>query len=136
MQHLSAQQVQSLRTRLEQERDGLMRQRQQEATDAVAAAEQHRPDVGDRQDAAATEAAHLAQWTLADHERARLAEIEAALRRIGDGAYGVCELSDEPIPYARLEIEPTARATVEAQADEERERSREKLDAGDKRRAY
>lgn len=135
MKHLSAGQIESLRVRLEQEQGGLMRQRQQEATDAVAAAERL-PDVGDRQDAAATEAAQLAQWTLADHERARLAEIEAALRRMTDGSYGVCELTDEPIPYGRLEIEPTARTTVEAQADEERERSREKQDAGAKRRAY
>jgi DnaK suppressor protein len=135
VQHLSAGQIESLRVRLEQERDALMRQRQQEATDAVAAAERQ-PDVGDRQDAAATEAAQLAQWTLADHERARLAEIEAALRRMTDGTYGVCELTDEPIPYGRLEIEPTARTTVEAQEDEERERSREKQDAGAKRRAY
>lgn len=135
MEHLSARQVESLRTRLEQERDALMRQRQREATDAVAAAEVTL-DVGDRQDAAAIEAAQLAQWTLADHERARLAEIEAALRRMTDGTYGVCELSDEPIPYGRLEIEPTARTTVEAQEDEERERTREKQDAAAKRRAY
>lgn len=136
MQHLTAQQLHDLRTRLEQEKSALMRQRQQEATDAVAAAEQHQPDVGDRQDAAATEAAQLAQWTLADHERARVDEIDAALQRMTDGSYGICELSDEPIPHGRLAAEPTARTTVEAQEDEERERSREKPDAGARRRAY
>ena len=135
MNHLTAAQQDTLRRRLEDERDALMRQRQQEATDAVAAAETY-PDVGDRQDAAATEAANLAHWTLADHERARLEEIEAALRRMADGTYGVCEHTDEPIPFARLEIEPTARATVEAQEEHERERTKEDSDAVERRRAY
>lgn len=135
MNHLTAAQHDTLRRRLEDERDALMHQRQQEATDAVAAAETY-PDVGDRQDAAATEAANLAHWTLADHERARLEEIEAALRRMTDGSYGVCEHTDEPIPFARLEIEPTARATVEAQAQFERDQSQERPDAAMLRRAY
>jgi len=135
MQHLTDAQRDTLRRKLEDERDGLMRLRQQEATDAVAAAEKM-PDVGDRQDAAATEAATLAHWTLADHERARLEEIEAALRRMADGTYGVCEHTDEPISFARLEIEPTARATVEAQEQVEREQSQERPDAKDRRQAY
>ena len=135
MQHLTDAQRDTLRRALEDERDALMRLRQQEATDAVAAADSV-PDVGDQQDAAAREAATLAHWTLADHERARLEEIEAALRRMHDGTYGICEHSDEPISFARLEIEPTARATVEAQEEYERERTREGLDATEKRRAY
>ncbi len=135
MNHLTAAQQDTLRRRLEDERDALMRLRQQEATDAVAAAEKV-PDVGDRQDAAATEAATLAHWTLADHERVRLEEVEAALRRLADGSYGVCEHTDEPIPFARLEVEPTARATVEAQEAHEREQSQERPDATVLRRAY
>ncbi len=132
MQHLDSEQLATLRERLSQERGALLRLRQQEASDTVADAEQTL-DVGDRQDAAAAEAARLARFTLADHERARLAEIEAALQRMQDGSYGVCELSDEPIPYARLLAEPTARATVEALADAERERRR---DDDDRRRGY
>lgn len=135
MQHLTAAQLEALRHKLEEERDELSRVRQQEVTDAVAAAEVV-PDVGDRQDAAATEAARLAQWTLADHERVRLEEIEAALRRMDDGSYGICEHTDEPIPFARLEVEPTARATVEAQEDYERERSKEDSESAERRRAY
>jgi DnaK suppressor protein len=132
MQHLDSEQLTTLRERLSQERAALLQLRQQEASDTVADAEQTR-DVGDRQDAAAAEAAQLARFTLADHERARLVEIEAALQRMQDGSYGVCELSDEPIPYARLLAEPTARATVEALADATEERQRD--DAG-RRRGY
>ena len=135
MQHLSTAQLETLRHKLEEERGELSRIRQQEVTDAVAAAEVV-PDVGDRQDAAATEAARLAQWTLADHERVRLEEIEAALRRMEDGSYGTCEHTDEPISFARLEVEPTARATVEAQEEHERERSKADSEAAARRRAY
>ena len=135
MDHLTPDQLETLRRALELEREALTRQRHQETVDAVAAAEVV-PDVGDRQDAAATEAAQLSQWTLADHERAHLLEIEAALRRLQDGTYGVCELSEEPIPFARLAVEPTARTTVAAQEEHEQRRSREPRDETDRRRGY
>lgn len=48
-------------------------------------------------------------------------EIEAALKRIEKGTYGVCELTGKPIPHARLEAIPWTRYTVEAQAQLERE---------------
>ncbi len=135
MRHLSPEQLTTLRDQLEREREALLRLRHQETVAAVAAAEQTQ-DVGDRQDAAASEAANLAQWTLADHERLRLAEIEAALQRMVDGTYGVCELSDEEIPFARLRSEPTARATVEAQAEAEAAAGRGRPDADERRRGY
>lgn len=135
MRHLSSEQLTTLRDQLEHEREALLRLRHQETVAAVAAAEQTQ-DVGDRQDAAASEAANLAQWTLADHERLRLAEIEAALQRMVDGTYGVCELSDEEIPFARLRSEPTARATVEAQAEAEAAAGRGRPDADERRRGY
>lgn len=135
MRHLSPEQLTTLREQLEHERETLLRLRHQEVTDAVEAAEQTL-DVGDRQDAAASEAAKLAQWTLADHERVRLGELEAALQRMVDGTYGICELSDEPIPYARLRSEPTARATVEAQAEAEEAAGRGRPDGDERRRGY
>lgn len=135
MRHLSPDQLTTLREQLEREREALLRLRRQEVADTVVAAEQTL-DVGDRQDAAANEAARLAQWTLADHERVRLGELEAALQRMVDGSYGVCEQSDEPIPYARLRSEPTARATVEAQAEAEAEAGRGRPDGAERRRGY
>lgn len=42
-----------------------------------------------------------------------LSEIEAALQRMEDGAYGICEASKQPIPYERLEAIPYTRYTVE-----------------------
>jgi len=41
-----------------------------------------------------------------------LAEIEAALRRLDEGTYGVDEVTGEPIDPERLEALPTARTNV------------------------
>lgn len=71
-------------------------------------------EVGDAQDHATEEAELERAMLVGDHDRARLAEITAALLRMDDGSYGVCEETDEPIPFARLKLEPTARYTVEA----------------------
>lgn len=54
-------------------------------------------------------------------EQDALYEIEQALVRIERGAYGVCELSGDKIPQARLEAIPFARLTVECQAQWEKE---------------
>ena len=132
MDHLTPEQIDTLHRRLEMDRDALLRLRHDEVVAANTSGDLV-PDVGDRQDAAASEAARIAQWSLADHERAHLQEIEDALRRMHEGKYGICELSEEPIPYARLLAEPVARCTVEAL--EERENG-EKPDPSDLRRAY
>jgi RNA polymerase-binding transcription factor DksA len=44
--------------------------------------------------------------------RIHLAEIDAAIARIADGSYGVCEVCGEPIPEGRLIARPTARTCV------------------------
>jgi len=132
MDHLNHEQIETLRRRLEMDRDALLRLRHDEVVAATTSGDIV-PDVGDRQDAAASEAAKLTQFSLADHERTHLQEIEDALRRMHEGSYGVCELSEEPIPYARLLAEPTARTTVEAQA--ERENGAER-DPASLRKAY
>jgi DnaK suppressor protein len=51
---------------------------------------------------------------LAETERAQLREIDAALQRINEGTYGVCQLSGKQIPKARLEAKPWAKYTVES----------------------
>jgi DnaK suppressor protein len=44
-----------------------------------------------------------------------LAEIEAALQRIEDGSYGVCEICGEPIGAQRLSAIPWARLCIDDQ---------------------
>ncbi|MBM7554785.1 hypothetical protein [Thalassobacillus pellis] len=52
-------------------------------------------------------------YTFYEKARERMMEIEDALQRIEEGKYGFSEKSGEPIPLERLEVEPTARFTVE-----------------------
>lgn len=51
-----------------------------------------------------------------------LAEVDAALKRLDGGTYGICEMSGERIPRARLEALPAARYTVECQGFVEKDR--------------
>jgi DnaK suppressor protein len=59
---------------------------------------------------------------LLSQEQDALYEIEEALKRVEEGAYGVCEISGSKIAKARLEAIPFARCTVECQAELERKR--------------
>ena len=60
----------------------------------------------------------LALSLLAMEENA-VKEIDAALQRMREGRYGVCEFTGKVIPRQRLEALPWARYTVEAQAEME-----------------
>ncbi len=51
---------------------------------------------------------------MAEAERRLLGEIDAALQRIADRIYGVCQMTGKPIPKARLNAKPWAKYTIEA----------------------
>ncbi|RMG98501.1 MAG: TraR/DksA family transcriptional regulator [Deltaproteobacteria bacterium] len=80
------------------------------------------PDRGDPQDRAAAERVRQALLRLSARDAELLREVEAALARMEDGTYGVCEETGEPIPLARLRAIPWARRTAEAEELAERER--------------
>lgn len=61
---------------------------------------------------------------LVDIGSSTLAEIDAALEKIDDGTYGVCELCEQPIHPDRLEILPFASLCVACQR--QKEKSKEK----------
>lgn len=56
----------------------------------------------------------LALSLLATEQNA-IVEVDAALLRIRDGTYGICESSGRPIPPERLDLIPWARYTAEVQ---------------------
>lgn len=58
--------------------------------------------------------------SLVSNEQEALAEIEAAIKRIHDGNYGICEITQKPIPKERLLAVPFTRYTAEAQKNVER----------------
>jgi RNA polymerase-binding transcription factor DksA len=64
------------------------------------------------------------------NEQEALSEIEAAIKRIYDGSYGICEITQKPIAKERLLAVPFTRYSAEAQKDLERNRHRSRTQAG------
>lgn len=120
MDHLTPAQIATLRAKLETEREQLNARLN---TDASQLAATVTAEPGDIEDSAAEAADQFRAQSMREHDRAHLAEVEAALARMNDGSYGICEDSDDEIPYRRLELEPTARVTVAAQEQRDRERT-------------
>jgi RNA polymerase-binding transcription factor DksA len=63
-------------------------------------------------------------------EQEALSEIDAAIKRIHDGTYGICEITQKPIAKERLLAVPFTRYSAEAQKDLERNRHRSRTQAG------
>lgn len=57
---------------------------------------------------------------LMENEQAEVSEIDDALERIEDGAYGKCEECQEKIPKPRLDALPSARYCITCQSEKER----------------
>ena len=54
-----------------------------------------------------------------DRERRLITKVKEALKRIDDGAYGVCELCGEEISVKRLEVRPVTTCCIECKKEEE-----------------
>jgi RNA polymerase-binding transcription factor DksA len=63
-------------------------------------------------------------------EQEALSEIDAAIKRIYSGSYGICEITQKPIAKERLLAVPFTRYSAEAQKDIERNRHRTRTQAG------
>ena len=122
MEHLSQAQVAELRASLVVERDRLRITVDDE--EQTAATEDDR---GDMEDRAAREHGRTNARLRQRHAMQRLDEVKAALVRIDEGLYGVCEETGEDIPFGRLKLEPTTRYTVEALELLESERARQRV---------
>ena len=64
------------------------------------------------------------------NEQEALSEIDAAIKRIHAGTYGICEVTQKPIAKDRLLAVPFTRYTAEAQKNLERNRHRSRTQAG------
>ncbi len=60
---------------------------------------------------------------IADQQRRELAEIDIALGKIRNGTYGICEMCEEPIGRARLEVKTFARYCITCREITEKEHS-------------
>jgi DnaK suppressor protein len=60
------------------------------------------------------------ELTIRNRERVLIKEIHAAMQRLDQGGFGICETCGEPIAEKRLQAKPTTRLCVHCQASEER----------------
>ena len=58
-------------------------------------------------------------YSLEENSEHVLAEIDAALKRIEDGTYGICTNRGEQIPVERLEARPYATLCIDCQRERE-----------------
>ncbi|MBT4890422.1 MAG: RNA polymerase-binding protein DksA [Rhodospirillales bacterium] len=75
------------------------------------------PDIADR---ASIETDRSLELRTRDRARKLIGKIDSALQRIGDGSYGYCEETQEPIGISRLQARPIATMSIEAQERHER----------------
>lgn len=68
--------------------------------------------------------------SLVSSEQEALTEIDAAIKRIHDGTYGICEITQKPISKDRLLAVPFTRYSAEAQKDLEKNRYRARTAGG------
>jgi len=68
--------------------------------------------------------------SLVSSEQEALSEIEAAIKRVRDGTYGICEITAKPISKERLLAVPFTRYSAEAQKQIERNRHHSRVEAG------
>ncbi|HEY3754906.1 MAG TPA: TraR/DksA C4-type zinc finger protein [Opitutaceae bacterium] len=68
--------------------------------------------------------------SLVSSEQEALSEIDAAIKRIKDGTYGICEGTQKPIAKERLLAVPFTRYSAEAQKEIEKNRYRSRAQAG------
>ena len=86
------------------------------------------PDMNDR---ASAETDRSFELRTRDRMRKLIYKINEALARIGDGSYGYCEETGEPIGLGRLEARPIATLSIEAQERHERLEKTKSDDADD-----
>lgn len=112
---MDAQQLESLRQRLNEERERLTANQDEMQ---VGQSDEELEDFGATNhpaDAATDMFLRERNITLNENTNDIVAEIDAALERIDNGTYGICERTGEPIAVERLEALPYARYSIEGQ---------------------
>ena len=78
-------------------------------------------DLNDEADHASVSARSAVDSAILEQQNKELAEIELALDKIIKGTYGVCEMCEEPIGFARLEVKQFARFCITCREITEKE---------------
>lgn len=107
--------VEEFKKSLIEKRDDLLRLVKQKKELELSEAE-----VGDEADAATQSLEKEMLFELNDNERTMLDNIEASLRKIEKGQYGLCESCNKRIAMERLKAMPFARYCISCQSRKER----------------
>ena len=99
--------IKSIRAELVTMRDDILRTVRKQTVDDV--------DNGDSVDQASQSIEKELMFELSDNERTTLDMVEAAIRKIDNGSYGLCEATQRPIGRLRLEAIPYCRYSIEYQ---------------------
>jgi DnaK suppressor protein len=78
-------------------------------------------ELNDEGDFAAASAESVVDSAILEQQRKELAEIDLALGKIKNGTYGICEMCEEPIGRARLEVKNFARFCITCREINEKE---------------
>ncbi len=81
------------------------------------------PDPTDR---ASLESNRNAMLRIRDRERKLISKIDDALKRIGDGSYGLCDSCGDPIGMDRLRARPVTTLCIDCKSDQEAEERRQR----------
>jgi len=103
---------QALRRRLQNQRDEILDMYKQDLRAGQESADDGTEDIVDRANNAYN---RELMFSLSDNERATLLQIENALGRMDDGAYGRCSNCGQTINIQRLEAVPWARFCIDCQ---------------------
>jgi RNA polymerase-binding protein DksA len=116
MEALTQDQIRSLEQQLRRDRETALADTQdqlrhaEDVDDESLAKTPH--DAGDMSEADRELDTNIA---MAERYSAALGDIEDALRRIAEGNYGICTECEQPIGYARLQVQPAAKLCIECQ---------------------
>ena len=78
-------------------------------------------DLPDEMDLASSEYLQSFEFRLRGREKAHLAKLDLALRKIDDGSFGICTECEEPINKKRLEARPETQLCIRCKEDQERD---------------
>lgn len=114
-------QLKALKQTLLDKRDGLTKEIK-ELESTLTEEDNDDKDSADEVDRSSFEEEMQRTQLVLDGKNQILFEVQEALGRMEDGTYGLCEESEEPIGFKRLQATPWTRLSVEAQTDLEQRR--------------
>lgn len=114
---MNAKQKEYFRKRLEDWKSTILHESRETINNLQQETTQH----ADSADRASSESDWSLELRTRDRQRKLIAKIDSALRRIGEGLYGYCEETGEPISLERLDARPIATLSIEAQERHERQ---------------